>query len=175
MTTGSYKSSFVRTLHERTDAPVFTVEDAVAQMKNTTNDQRGKLERAMDEFYCKNLPQDIMGVDGEGDLELDEENIKRLRQQTNMKASKTKTANYLHGEVVNPQRSSVAGNKIRAEEGQKKKPKSQMALTLQDSREIGNLEKKLRVDAQVNEKRRSTMIDRKGTKLHGGSSPKRNS
>lgn len=178
MSTGAYKSSFVRTLHERTDAPVFTVEDAVAQIKNVENEPRSKIEKSMDEFYYKNLPASIMGEDANEALELDEANIKMLKQQDRIKASKVKTANYLHGEVVNPQRPSIARAKIIPEDEsgrpRKKKGKSDLTLAMHDSKEVvERLEKKMKVAAEVEEKRRSTMIDRKGTGSFGSKSPKR--
>lgn len=152
---------------------MFTVEDAVSQIKNAEGEKRSKIEMAMDEFYCKNLPENIIGADAIQDIELDEANIKRLRQQTQMKASKTKTANYLHGQVVNPNRHSVASNQIQVgDTGKKRKVKSDMALALHDAKEISKLQNKMQAVDQLENDRRGTMIDRRGSKL-GASSPKR--
>jgi hypothetical protein len=54
-----YKTSFSRNIHERTDQPVFTIDDAVAQLK-MADDTRMPIEKAMDDFFLRHLPADIM-------------------------------------------------------------------------------------------------------------------
>ena len=54
-----YKTSFARNIHERTDRPVFTIDDAVAQLKKV-DDTRSEAEKAMDDFFLSHLPADVM-------------------------------------------------------------------------------------------------------------------
>jgi RNase H-fold protein (predicted Holliday junction resolvase) len=54
-----YKTSFARNIHERTDRPVFTIDDAVAQLK-VVDDTRSQTEKAMDDFFLCHLPADVM-------------------------------------------------------------------------------------------------------------------
>jgi hypothetical protein len=54
-----YKTSFARNIHERTDQPVFTIDDAVAQLKKV-DDTRSQVEKAMDDFFLSHLPADVM-------------------------------------------------------------------------------------------------------------------
>ena len=54
-----YKTSFSRNIHERTDRPVFTIEEAIAQLK-LVDDTRIPAEKAMDDFFLSHLPADVM-------------------------------------------------------------------------------------------------------------------
>ena len=54
-----YKTSFARNIHERTDRPVFTIDDAIAQLK-MVDDTRIPIEKAMDDFFLSHLPADVM-------------------------------------------------------------------------------------------------------------------
>jgi hypothetical protein len=54
-----YKTSFARNIHERTDRPVFTINDAVAQLI-MVDDSRSQVEKAMDDFFLSHLPEDVM-------------------------------------------------------------------------------------------------------------------
>jgi RNase H-fold protein (predicted Holliday junction resolvase) len=54
-----YKTSFARNIHERTDWPVFTIDDAVAQLI-MVDDSRSQVEKAMDDFFLSHLPEDVM-------------------------------------------------------------------------------------------------------------------
>jgi hypothetical protein len=56
---GEYKTSFARNIHERTDQPVFTIDDAVAQLR-VVDDTRMPVEKAMDDFFLSHLPADVM-------------------------------------------------------------------------------------------------------------------
>jgi hypothetical protein len=74
---GEYKTSFARNIHERTDQPVFTIDDAVAQLR-VVDDTRSQTEKAMDDFFLSHLPADVMQytqtqTDG---YELDEQNVR---------------------------------------------------------------------------------------------------
>ena len=72
---GEYKSSFARNIHERTDRPVFTTEDAVAQLR-LVDDTRIPGEKAMDDFFLSHLPADVMQQVQTDAQELDERNIR---------------------------------------------------------------------------------------------------
>ena len=91
---GEYRSSFARNLHERTDKPVFTVEDAVNQLKSEEN--RTEVEKAMDEFFITHLPQDILdeGTHSGGN-ELDEATIRKQKRAELAKDKKFQTSNQL--------------------------------------------------------------------------------
>jgi hypothetical protein len=56
-----YKTSFVRNMCERIDKPVFTLEEAVAQLHDTT-EERPQTEKDMDQLFLHNLPQTIMDM-----------------------------------------------------------------------------------------------------------------
>jgi hypothetical protein len=58
-TGAEYKTSFGRNIHERTYRPVFTIEDAVAELR-VADDTRIPVEKAMDDFFLSHLPDDIM-------------------------------------------------------------------------------------------------------------------
>ena len=61
-----YKNIFTRNIHERTDQPVFSIEDAIIQIKrNTTNSSTNdidSIEKSMDDFFLTNLPRDIIDI-----------------------------------------------------------------------------------------------------------------
>jgi hypothetical protein len=63
-----YKTSFVRNMCERIDRPVFTLEEAVAQLHDTT-EERPQTEKDMDQLFLHNLPQTIMDL-GKDTIEL---------------------------------------------------------------------------------------------------------
>jgi uncharacterized protein (DUF885 family) len=71
-----YKSSFARNIHERTDQPVFTIEDAVQQLKKV-EESRSDVEKAMDNFFLSHLPKDVMGTEADRAYELDEQNVRQ--------------------------------------------------------------------------------------------------
>ena len=56
-----YKTSFVRNMCERIDRPVFTLEEAVAQLHDTT-EERPQTEKDMDQLFLHNLPRAIMDM-----------------------------------------------------------------------------------------------------------------
>ena len=59
-----YSSSFARNLHERTDKPVFTIEDAVSQLKSV-DPNRSEIEKSMDEFFMTHLPENVIQEAGD--------------------------------------------------------------------------------------------------------------
>ena len=56
-----YKTSFVRNMCERIDKPVFTLEEAVEQLHDTT-EERPQTEKDMDQLFLHNLPRAIMDM-----------------------------------------------------------------------------------------------------------------
>ena len=79
---GGYKTSFSRNQHERTDLPVFTIEDAIHQIKYQKEyENRSEIERNMDDFVLKYLPEDIYKLDEkQGDLDLNRQNILKMKR-----------------------------------------------------------------------------------------------
>lgn len=68
-TSGGYKSSFARNIHERTDNPVFTVEDAIDQLRAencllNSNKKKSFYEQEMDNFFLTHLPEKILNLSG---------------------------------------------------------------------------------------------------------------
>jgi hypothetical protein len=61
---GGYRSSFARNLHERTDEPVFTIEDAVSRLK-TNDPKRTDVEKSMDDFFLTHLPEQVVKAAGD--------------------------------------------------------------------------------------------------------------
>lgn len=55
-----YKTSFSKNVHERTDAPVFTIEDAISHIMDKDASNRTAFEVALDQFYMKNLPKRVL-------------------------------------------------------------------------------------------------------------------
>jgi hypothetical protein len=77
---GEYRSSFGRNLHERTDRPVFTIEEAVSELK-TRDPKRTDVEKAMDEFFMTHLPEQVIKVDKDSHTnELVEDTVRRMKK-----------------------------------------------------------------------------------------------
>ena len=73
---GDYKSSFTRNLHERTDRPVFTIEDAVSQLK-IVDPSKSDVEKSMDDFFMTHLPEQVIqAAEDTQDNGLDEYDIR---------------------------------------------------------------------------------------------------
>jgi hypothetical protein len=93
---GDYRSSFSRNLHERTDRPVFTIEEAVGQLK-IDDPQRTDVEKAMDEFFMTHLPEQVIEAAGDyQNNELDEDaviQVNRSEVPTKNNLSKAKLDN----------------------------------------------------------------------------------
>jgi hypothetical protein len=104
-----YKTSFARNIHERTDRPVFTIDDAVAQLK-AVDDTRSEVEKAMDDFFLSHLPADVMQqTDKRQGFELDEFNIRNeklmamnTRKCESLKELPRKTDSRKVAPVLNP-------------------------------------------------------------------------
>lgn len=89
-----YKTSWSRNMHERTDAPVFNLEDAVSQLKqhysntdSTIKDKRTEVEKAMDFFFLNNLPEAVLNPEkniakeNPSMLEINEENLRKQKRE----------------------------------------------------------------------------------------------
>jgi hypothetical protein len=77
---GEYRSSFGRNLHERTDRPVFTIEEAVSELK-TRDPKRTDVEKAMDEFFMTHLPEQVIKAAGDyHNNELVEDAVRRMKR-----------------------------------------------------------------------------------------------
>jgi hypothetical protein len=77
---GEYRSSFGRNLYERTDRPVFTIEEAVSELK-TVDPMRTDVEKAMDEFFMTHLPKQVIKTAGDyNNNELVEDAVRRMKR-----------------------------------------------------------------------------------------------
>lgn len=54
-----YKTSFLRNIHERTDKPIFSLDEAISDIKNP-GQNRHFLERELDEFFLTTLPDNVL-------------------------------------------------------------------------------------------------------------------
>lgn len=110
-----YTSSFSRNLHERTDQPCFSFEDALDQLKNPTYGSKLiEIEKEMDNFFLTYLPQDIIEVHGVQNKEIDEYTMKQVKM-ANMNLKKDKT--YANFENNAPKKSNRPGyNQINPED-----------------------------------------------------------
>lgn len=149
---GEYRSSFARNLHERTDKPVFTTDDAVNQLR-ANDPSRTAVESAMDEFFMTHLPQEIINeAGGYQNNELDEDNIRRHKRA---ELQKTK---------VHQTHTQLTEGPPRRQTDTEKKPqrqKSDLTLAFMDSSdhvaklarktEMGEKFDKMRIQARSNE------------------------
>ena len=77
---GEYRSSFSRNLYERTDRPVFTIEEAVRELK-TNDPNRTSLEKDMDEFFMTHLPEQVIKAAGDYQNNgIDEDAVRRQKK-----------------------------------------------------------------------------------------------
>ena len=127
---GEYRSSFARNLHERTDRPVFTITEAINQLK-TKDPSKTEIEKAMDDFFVAHLPQEIIDEGGEyQNNELDEDAMRRQ-----MKLEKQKTKKYAtHAQLANDNLGNLR-NSPDADSHPLKKRKSDLTLAFVDSSE----------------------------------------
>lgn len=90
-----YQSSFSRNLHERTDQPCFSFEDAIEQLKNPTYGSKLiEIEKEMDAFFLTYLPQDIIGLHDTPTKCINEFSLKQTKHE-NMNLKKDYTiANF---------------------------------------------------------------------------------
>ena len=131
---GEYRSSFSRNLYERTDRPVFTIEEAVGQLK-TNDPKRSDIEKAMDEFFMTHLPEEVVQAAGDYENnELDEDAI-RFQKKSEVPAKKNRTQTQLGNcpQAINRNQSLPIDepNKKR----KKKKQKSDFTLAFVDTSE----------------------------------------
>jgi hypothetical protein len=117
-------------LHERTDRPVFTIEEAVSQLK-IKDPQRTDVEKGMDEFFMTHLPEQVINTAGDFKInELDEDAVRRQKKsEIPMKKYRTQ---------VEPGKVPLNFNRNRILPGdilnrKKKKRKSDFTLAFMDS------------------------------------------
>jgi hypothetical protein len=91
---GDYKSSFGRNLHERTDRPVFTIEDAVSQLK-TSDPRRSEVEKSMDEFFMTHLPEQVIQAGRDYEINVLDEDAIRNEMRQHAPFKKSQTQNHL--------------------------------------------------------------------------------
>lgn len=157
---GGYQSSFIRNIHERTDTPVFTVEEAVKQIKNVgepADTHKGEIEKAMDSFFVHYLPEDIIGINEDANgLGLDEDNIMRQRRELKEKAKKAKSQYFRNTEDEYNSMQMADNVKVK-----KNKVKSDFTLGIMDSSNlVKNIMEKQEVEDKLKQKRtqaRSTL------------------
>jgi hypothetical protein len=129
---GEYRSSYGRNLHERTDRPVFTIEEAVGQLK-THDPTRTDVEKAMDEFFMTHLPEQVIKTAGDHkNNELDEDAVRRVKRSevpTKKNRSQTELRNVPPAFLRNRSHSRDKS------EVKKKKQKSDLTLAFINSSE----------------------------------------
>jgi hypothetical protein len=131
---GEYRSSFSRNLYERTDRPVFTIEEAVSELK-TRDPKRTDVEKAMDDFFMTHLPEQVINAPGaDQNNELDEDTIRR-QKKSEIPIKNYRTQNELgnHPQAFLGNRSPL-GETLMVER-KKKKQKSDLTLAFIDSSE----------------------------------------
>ena len=110
---GEYRSSSGRHLYERTDLPVFTIEEAVSQLK-TNDPKRTVIEKAMDDFFMTHLPEKVISLAGDHQHnELDENAIrpqKKSRVPTKKNRVRAQLGNDLQAFIRTPSPSSFYSN-----------------------------------------------------------------
>jgi len=152
---GEYKSSFARNIHERTDKPVFTIDDAVNQLK-ATDQPRTEVEKAMDSFFVTHLPQEILDeAGGFENNELDEDAIRRQKRADLQKSKKHQTQSQLAGDAL-------GGNRHGSGYGMPKpvKQKSDLTLAFVDSSEqVARLAKKSEMGEKIDKMRTLAKTD----------------
>jgi len=135
-TSGGYSSSFARNLHERTDNPVFTIQDAVKQIRAGDNGEkpRGDMEKAMDEFFLTHLPEEILAEGGPvGDVELNENAIRHQKREI-MKENQKKYFTQTECSSGDPLKLLVDPKKITSgEQAKPKRQKSDLTMGFTDS------------------------------------------
>jgi hypothetical protein len=129
---GEYRSSFARNLHERTDRPVFTIEEAVSELK-TGDPKRTDVEKAMDEFFMTHLPEQVIKAAGYyQNNELDEDAVRRVkRSEIPIKNSRTQVEPGKGPQAINRDRilpGDIPNSKM-------KKYKSDLTLAFMESSE----------------------------------------
>ena len=144
-----YRSSFGRNLHERTDEPVFTIEDAVGQLK-TNDPSRTDVEKAMDEFFITHLPDEVVKAAGDyQNNELDEDAIRR-QMRSELPSRMYRTQIRLGNE---PQGSSRKCS-VNGIHPNLKKQKSDLTLAFVDSSpQVSKLARKSEMGQKINKMR----------------------
>jgi hypothetical protein len=141
----SNRSSCGRNLDERTDEPVFTIEDAVSQLK-TNDPSRTEVEKAMDEFFMTHLPEEVIAAAKDNEKnELDENGIIFQRESKILSRRHRNKAELTNG----PQR--FNGNKspffIRSNVGNQK---SDLELASMDSsKQVAKLARRSEITEKI--------------------------
>lgn len=90
---GQFKNAFSRNFYDRTDMPVFNVEEAVDQLKMQSAD-KNTFERETDEFFLTHLPEEVVKRDMDADL--NDVNIRKAGREIEDSRKKTKTVKDMH-------------------------------------------------------------------------------
>jgi hypothetical protein len=125
---GDYRSSFSRNLHERTDEPVFTIEDAVSKLK-TNDPTRTEVEKAMDDFFMTHLPVEVIQAAGDyQNNELDEDAIRQqMRSEDRSRRYRTQTR------LNNGPQAFIRNGSVNGIHPNVKRQKSDLTLAFMDS------------------------------------------
>lgn len=92
-------SSFLRNLGERTDTPAFTIEDAIAQLKDEKTD-KSDIDYETDRWFLNHLPTEFMNrdkenvVNAEEPLQLRDDSAVNQIKLSNLKKKMTKVSSY---------------------------------------------------------------------------------
>jgi hypothetical protein len=146
---GEYRSSFSRNLYERTDRPVFTIEEAVSELK-TNDPRRTDVEKSMDDFFMTHLPEQVINAAGAyQNNELDEDAVRRQKKsEIPMKKYRTQAELGNHPQAFLGNRS-PPGETLMVER-KKKKQKSDLTLAFMDcSEQVAKLEYQSEVGQKI--------------------------
>jgi hypothetical protein len=138
---GGYRSSFGRNLHERTDEPVFTIEDAVRQLK--TNDPNRSVKVAGD--YDNN--------------ELDEDAIRRQ-----MRSGAPRRRHSTENQQSNDSQESSRMESVDGRNFKLKRGKSDLTGAFMDSSEqVAKLAQKSEIGQNIDRMRKLAKSNRRGS------------
>lgn len=142
-----YQGSFYRNIHERTDEPIFSIDDAIDKLFSAQPEN--DLESAMDEFYMAHLPEDVMFNEEHGrGQELNAMNLKKKREaQMNKKKMMT------HQRLEGNKDLEIAQNKTDIKQIENAKGKSDLTLNYTNSRDAAHeivKEQNIKNDENVN-------------------------
>lgn len=169
---GQFKNAFSRNFYDRTDMPVFNVEEAVEQLKNKSMD-KNTFERETDEFFLTHLPEEV--VKQNMDAELNDRNLRHAGREIEESRKKTKTVKDMHVlENKNVNYNSVYPEEQTADYFRKKPAKSHLELEsmknseaykhlIQKDEEIKNLDKTRTIKTVDSDKAIKRHSNRKGS------------
>ena len=158
---GQYRSSFGRNLHERTDEPVFTISDAVDQLK-TNDPTRTDVEKAMDDFFVTHLPKEV--IEAAGDVEnneLDEDAIRRQK-----KADVPYKRNRSQAQLSNAPQGSNTKESVNGGNSRVKRQKSDLTLAFMDSSpQVAKLAQRSEMGQKIDKMRKVAKSKHRGSAL----------